>query len=746
MNKKNNTKRQLLAAVLALVMCVSMFVGSTFAWFTDSVVTGNNKIIAGNLDVELEYANEPNGTYTSVEGIGDIFVAPTGETKGLWEPGHTEVAYLKVRNAGTLALKYNLSVSPFAETVGYNAENKEIKLSEILKFAATEPTENAPAAYTRESAQAAASASAQKLYEYTASNLTLLPGEEKYVTLVVYMPEEVGNEANYRGEDIPTIEFAVTLLATQETYENDSFDNQYDDIQFVSDAQELVAALASEKDIMLASDIDLTDEKLSIAENKVINLNGKTLSGKSTSAASSALVEVKNGATLTLKNGKVSFYATTPDTNWGGVGQPAFPGYANNAIVCKGNLVIDGAVVENLTAAGGASYAIDCYPGANLVVNSGVINGNGKNAIRMFANSATEETNVTINGGTVTGTRAVWVQLPSSNAEVAPKVNLTVNGGTLISTDTEYNLIIYSYSYGNSFKNTNIALNGGTYYGNVGLGGGAKIDYENVTVNEANTVRYGEVSSYNDAANFTTIPANAKGGIVSDPVDLVEKLKEGGNVIMTDDVTAPLSQPTIYGTPAAAVQKGGVLDGNGNKLIIENPKYNGYAIETYGGTIKNLIIDSTVGRGIVISSPKENVYIDNVVVDGPGYAINTTEYGYKDLFVTNSTVKGWTSLAGLNKVVFTDCIFGENTSKYWQNTGYGQDYDRLIKLYSPATFNSAEFEKGYYIDLSSLSADYTVVLNDCVCEGVVITEANYADYITIELPAGRTLADCVAFN
>ncbi len=228
MTNKRSTKRQLLAAVLALVMCVSMFVGSTFAWFTDSVVTGNNKIIAGNLDVELEYSNTPDGEYTSVAGVGDIFVAPTGETKGLWEPGHTEVAYLKVRNAGTLALKYNLSVSPFAETVGYNAENKEIRLSEILKFAATDPTENAPAAYTRESAQAAASASAQKLYEYTTSNLTLLPGEEKYVTLVVYMPEEVGNEANYRGEDIPTIEFAITLLATQETYENDSFDDQYD--------------------------------------------------------------------------------------------------------------------------------------------------------------------------------------------------------------------------------------------------------------------------------------------------------------------------------------------------------------------------------------------------------------------------------------------------------------------------------------------------------------------------------------
>ena len=52
--KKNSTKRSLLASVLALVMCVSMLVGTTFAWFTDTASTGVNKIQAGTLDVALE--------------------------------------------------------------------------------------------------------------------------------------------------------------------------------------------------------------------------------------------------------------------------------------------------------------------------------------------------------------------------------------------------------------------------------------------------------------------------------------------------------------------------------------------------------------------------------------------------------------------------------------------------------------------------------------------------------------------
>lgn len=235
MKKNSGTKRALFTSVIALLLCMSMLVGTTFAWFTDEVVSGNNTIIAGNLDVELEYASAPDGTYTSVEGKGDLFVAPTGTTKGYWEPGHTEVAYLKVTNKGTLHLQYNLAVSPFSEVVGKSvlkdaAGNElEIKLSEILKFAATDPSETAPAAFTRETAQEAAAQSGVKLSEYQKIDVSLAPGKSHYIALVVYMPESVGNEANYRGDAVPTINFGVTLLATQEVEEYDSFGKDYDD-------------------------------------------------------------------------------------------------------------------------------------------------------------------------------------------------------------------------------------------------------------------------------------------------------------------------------------------------------------------------------------------------------------------------------------------------------------------------------------------------------------------------------------
>ena len=225
---------------------------------------------------------------------------------------------------------------------------------------------------------------------------------------------------------------------------------------------------------------------------------------------------------------------------------------------------------------------------------------------------------------------------------------------------------------------------------------------------------------------------------------------------MVNDLTLPLAKSAIYGTPVAVQMKnGGVFDGCNNTLSVENPVYESYVVETYGGTIKNLNITTPAGRGIMISSPKEDIYLDNVFINGPGYALNTTEHNGKKLVVTNSTFKGWTSLAGLESVSFTSCTFGENTYAYWQKFGYEQDYDRLIRPYVTTLFENCEFESLFYIDLSALGTDgrgnvldanAKITLKNCTVNGVKLTAENYEQYITIELLTGRTLADCVVFE
>lgn len=215
--KNRSTKRALALSFVSLLLCVSMFVGTTFAWFTDSVSSTNNIIKSGNLDVELEYYNG-----TKWEAVGENTNVFTGE---LWEPGHTEVVKLKVVNAGTLALKYNLGVNIASETASENVLGDMFKLSDYIKYGVVEGDQD----YTRETAIEAVEDSATRLNITYSKNGELAAGKDAIVTMVVYMPTTVGNEANYaKGAAEPTINLGINLFATQVEAESDSFGDDYD--------------------------------------------------------------------------------------------------------------------------------------------------------------------------------------------------------------------------------------------------------------------------------------------------------------------------------------------------------------------------------------------------------------------------------------------------------------------------------------------------------------------------------------
>lgn len=279
---------------------------------------------------------------------------------------------------------------------------------------------------------------------------------------------------------------------------------------------------ADNQTVFMVRDV-VQDTPLIAAQGKtaVLDLNGKTLSGTALSAATSSLITVRSGADLTLKNGNVVFAATTPDTQWGGDGQPPYPGYANNTVRNEGSLTVENAFLENKTQKGGASYVVDNYSGAKLVVNDGGVltQSGGDIAVRMFNGSA-GAVDVTVNGGSLTGYRAVWIQLASSDAAVAPVMRLTVTGGTLNSADTVYNQAVYSYSYGNDMKNVLINVSGGTFNGDIALTGGAnKTNLE--TVNISGGTFNGPWNIYSYGADEKAVEAiKITGGTFSyDPTD-----------------------------------------------------------------------------------------------------------------------------------------------------------------------------------------------------------------------------------
>lgn len=230
--KTKNKKTALLMSFTSLLICFAMLVGSTFAWFTDTASTGVNKIVAGNLKVGFQYWNGEK--YVDAKDVS-LF---SEETQ--WEPGHTEIVYLKVINQGNLALKYRLStINTFEYQYAKNSKGDQILLSKYLKIGIAEGKNAAVGTYAkREDAIAAVENNTVAYDSYTKEN-TLLPatGDNEsadYLAFVVYMPTTVGNEANWDPNvtgsyGAPWIRFNLALNATQASYKKDSFDEKYDE-------------------------------------------------------------------------------------------------------------------------------------------------------------------------------------------------------------------------------------------------------------------------------------------------------------------------------------------------------------------------------------------------------------------------------------------------------------------------------------------------------------------------------------
>ena len=225
MKNRKFAKLAVVASALSLVMCCTMLLGGgTFAWFTDSVSSDVNTIQSGNLDVVLEYSK--NGTnWSDVETATNVF-----DADALWEPGYTDVVYFKVTNNGSLALKYDLAAKVAEEVPAVNVAGVDFKLSEYIYYGTTEDLAAV------ENRVDAAKVATSKLQGTVANYSSYLEADEsKVVALVVTMPTTVGNEANHNGT-APSITLGVELLATQYTFEEDAFGNDYDgDATFVPD-------------------------------------------------------------------------------------------------------------------------------------------------------------------------------------------------------------------------------------------------------------------------------------------------------------------------------------------------------------------------------------------------------------------------------------------------------------------------------------------------------------------------------
>lgn len=202
MSKHNATKKALMLSLLSMVLCVSMLVGSTFAWFTDTATTGVTKIQAGNLDVTLEMKDNA-GNWVSAEGKTLQFkvngVIPAEGTEIFWEPGCTyELPELRVVNNGNLALKYKVVISGI---------NGSAKLNEVIDWTITLDGTN----YVLGSEHTLAAKDGETV-------------DYDVLTIKGHMQETANND--YQKETIEGI--GITVYAVQASSEYDSNGNDYD--------------------------------------------------------------------------------------------------------------------------------------------------------------------------------------------------------------------------------------------------------------------------------------------------------------------------------------------------------------------------------------------------------------------------------------------------------------------------------------------------------------------------------------
>jgi len=589
MKRKNATRRALFTSVLSLLLCVSMLVGTTFAWFTDEVKSGTNTIAAGNLDVELEYAKVVDGQITGWDKVNEntknIF-----DPNALWEPGRVEVAYLKVSNLGTLALKYQLGVNVVNETPGISVKtNEEFNLSDHLVFKVVDMPGAVTIYSDREAVQAAAGTE-KGLKDYDGATKSLDPvggeNDEDYVALIVYMPETVGNEANYRGEK-PFIELGVNLFATQKMQEDDSFGDDYDenawhDAMKVFTAAELQTALNNGGKVMVMDAINLTEAVEVPAGVEVsVNLNGKTVS---------------NDVGYVFEN--------------------------------KGDLTIDG----NGTLAG---LGIIRSTAGKVTIENGNFYASSQWQNNVYQHTLkAENTNVVINGGnfdaTVNGqTNAVM------NASTG--ATITINGGNFKNVSgelTQFDPYLFTYE-----KDGKVVINDGTFYG------GWRFNGETATTN----IYGGNFTVGFDGQSFnasSTHKLTVYGGTFTNGAKMTAKLNdvmaEGYHVIVVDNNSVVVPSNTVD----SVAELESMLGNNVSATLFncQEPDAIINVPTSYTGTLtlKNSVIKS------VQAEKDANIVIEGtVVVNANGSGISTVAETGEEAFNGSAiTANGILNISG----------------------------------------------------------------------------------------------------
>ncbi len=766
MTKHFSTKKALLASLFSLLLCVSMLAGSTFAWFTDSATTAVNKIQAGTLDVGLI---DENGKDLENESL--TFMDKNGNTDILWEPGCTFLTQgFKVVNNGNLAFKYKILIT------GLDGDSA---LLDVITFSVV-TADQVEAALEGRSYTDLVGEWQITFDPETGKNVatqTSAPASE-LMYVVAHFDEAAGNK--YQGLSLEGI--GITVYATQDTVEEDSFGDQYDNRVFVevADQKALNAAIAdaTEPTVIFLSDGTYT---LPTIKDKDIEFTG----------SENVVFDIANAVNASGSDLKFEGVALVFDNdNYEGFQHAANVAFENCALT--GTQFLYAPVVEFVDCTFDmynekTEYSVWTYGAEDVTFTNCVFNTHGK-AILVYNEETTSSfvANVTVSGctfesdGTVdTEKAAIETGSNGGNTETSNKYiitvsNTTVNGFGISpkgivthssvwsnknSMDADHLTVVLNNVTENPISWNKVAnaeavkenINEDTK--TVVIEDGAQLAGLAELVNEGNTFEGYTITLENDInlynAEWTPIGDSKnnrfRGSIDGDghtisnlngPRGLIGYGATSGEVSITD---LTLNNVTINNTAASNI---GAFVGNadGSRITLSNLKLT--------GDVK-IDVMCTAG-GILGANPNGAVFASNIVVDVEegSYVSSAANPGYYDYIggvfgqIWGSTFENITS--NIDVICGTGAggggISGGATGT-WTNISCSGDvtvlYTDNAAYYKNTVENGNEYGQVYWYQANGTVIGYHggVTYNNCTSTGTL----TYAD-------SGKTSNDMTWIN
>lgn len=212
--------RSICTSIISTLLSLVMLVGTTFAWFTDSVTTGVYTIQAGNLKTAMYFCTElpENGEPAWLplnKGNMSMFGGMT------FTSGDAQTAYLKLVNSSSGDVVYKFRFESDSETEGkFTGDTENRSLRNMLNFscALVDEGEN----WMTELKGAMAATTSQKLDAFATTSpgpfeVTVAQGQTVYVALTIAMDEYSGT-----WETQPSIQLRLQIDISNTTLAGES--------------------------------------------------------------------------------------------------------------------------------------------------------------------------------------------------------------------------------------------------------------------------------------------------------------------------------------------------------------------------------------------------------------------------------------------------------------------------------------------------------------------------------------------